>query len=94
METDISVKVSREGNVTMTVPELENKLSFERASHLASMLMGAVEDGKELAEVWAKGSAILKPYNSTGRKISEVASKVRDIPDAGLPEGVIADESE
>ena len=89
METDISVKVSREGNITMVVPELENKLSFEKANLLATLLNGAVEDGKELAVEWAKGSAILKPYNSTGRKISEVASKVRALPEGELPKGVV-----
>ena len=92
METDISVKVSREGNITMVVPELENKLSAEKASLLVALLKGAIEDGKELADKWSEGSAILKPYNSTGRKISEVASKVRAIPDGELPKGVIDDE--
>jgi hypothetical protein len=94
MDSDISVKVSREGNITMIVPELENKLTSEKASLLAGLLKGAIEDGKELSEGWARGSAILKPYNSTGRKISEVAFKVRSILEGEpTPEGVIDGEA-
>ena len=50
MEKDISVKVSREGNITMIVPELENKLSIERASLIVALVNGAIEDSKERAE--------------------------------------------
>ena len=93
MEKDISVKVSREGNITMIVPELENKLSVERASLIVALVNGAIEDSKELVELWAKSDSIIKPYNSTGRKVSEVASKVRPINEnEPLPEGVVSDE--
>ena len=92
MEKDISVKVSREGNITMTVPELANPLTPEEARLTAILLSGVTEDSKQLGKLWAEQDSILKPYNSHGRKISAVKSKVRDV-DGALPEGVISDEA-
>jgi hypothetical protein len=94
MEKDISVKVSREGNITMTVPETVNPLTFEEASLLVGLLSGAMDDSKQLMELWVKGNAIIKRYNSTGRKVSELASKMRPIAEGEpTPEGVIDDEA-
>ena len=94
MEKDISVKVSREGNITMTVPETVNSLTCEETSLLVGLLSGALDDSKQLMELWAKGNAIIKRYNSIGRKVSELASKMRPIAEGEpTPEGVIDDEA-
>ena len=88
MEKDIAVQVSREGNITLTVPETVNSLTKEKANLLGTLLTGAIADSEEIQILRNKIEVIVRPYNTTGRKISEVASKIRDVEPSEKPVGV------
>jgi hypothetical protein len=72
MGKEIAVHVSREGNITLTVPESINRLDHEKVNLIITLLMRAIDDSKQVQGLLKKIETITRPYNSEGQKVSDL----------------------
>lgn len=85
MDKDIAVQVSREGNITLLVPETVNRLEHEKVNLLITLLQRALDDSKQVQGYLKKIETITKPYNSLGRRmgsLTSIYSEIKPMPDA------------